>query len=216
MQRVASPPTADRFRGRHLPLKGGGERDALPSPLEGERKGGGNACRICLGVITGAHGVRGFVRIKSFTAEPQAIASYGPLQDEQGERRFVLELVGTSKGVLIARIAGVDDRNAAERLKGVRLYVRRADLPEPGAEEFYQADLIGLDALLADGTRLGTVRAVNDFGAGASLEIEDAAGKAVIVPFTAAAVPKVDVAGRVLVVAPPEGLFDAPTLAREE
>ncbi len=164
--------------------------------------------RICLGVIAGPHGVKGLVRVRSFTAEPQAIVGYGPLQDEQGEQRFALELVGAGKGVLIARIAGVEDRDAAERLKGLRLYVRRAALPEPGAEEFYQADLVGLDALLSDGSRLGAVRAVHDFGAGAMLEIEDQAGKSVMVPFTTAAVPQVDVAGRKLVVAPPEELLE--------
>lgn len=172
--------------------------------------------RVCLGVIAGVHGVKGLVRVRSFTAEPQAIAAYGPLLDEQGERRFALELVGASKGVLLAKIAGVQDRNAAERLKGVRLYVRRADLPEPGAEEFYQADLVGLEAVLGDGTRFGVVCAVHDFGAGASLEIEDVAGKGVIIPFTAAAVPKVDIAAGRVFVAPPEGLMDTPKEAQEE
>lgn len=164
--------------------------------------------RVCLGVIAGPHGVKGLVRVRSFTAEPQAIVGYGPLQDEQGAERFALELVGTGKGVLIARIAGVQDRNAAERLKGLRLYVRRAALPAPGAEEFYQADLVGLQALLGDGTRLGGVRAVHDFGAGAILEIENEAGKSMMVPFTTAAVPHIDVAGGKLVVVPPEELVE--------
>jgi 16S rRNA processing protein RimM len=169
--------------------------------------------RVCLGVIAGAHGVAGLVRVKSFTAAPAAIARYGALQDETGVERFELELVGEGKGVLIARIKGIKDRNAAERLKGARLYVRRAALPEPGADEFYQADLIGLEARLADGTKLGKVAAVHDFGAGASLEIEDAAGKSVIVPFTAATVPQVDIPGGRLVVVPPEGLLEAPKQA---
>jgi 16S rRNA processing protein RimM len=166
--------------------------------------------RICLGVIAGAHGIKGLVRVRSFTAAPQSIGAYGPLQDEKGERRFALDLVGERKGVVIARIAGVEDRNAAERLKGVQLYVRRADLPTPGTEEFYQADLVGLNAMRDDGTRLGLVRAVNDFGAGASLEIEDATGKTMLVPFTTAAVPEVDVAAGKLVVVPPVELLDAP------
>ena len=164
--------------------------------------------RVCLGVIAGAHGVKGLVRVRSFTAKPQSIADYGPLQDERGERRFELELVGVSRGALIARVPGVEDRDAAEALKGMRLYVRRTDLPEPGAEEFYEADLMGLDAVLSDGTRLGKVCAVHDFGAGANLEIEDAAGKTVMVPFTAAAVPMVDIPGGRLVIEPPEGLFE--------
>ena len=179
---------------------------------EGE---GATSGRICLGVITGPHGVRGLVRVRSFTAEPEAIVDYGPLQDEGGAQRFQLELVGAHKGVLIARIADVKDRNAAERLKGVRLYVRRADLPEPEAEEFYHADLVGLAAMNSDGTRLGKVRAVYDFGGGPSLEIENEAGKMVLVPFTTTTVPEIDVAGGKLVVTPPEGLFEAPAHAEK-
>ena len=210
MQR-ALPPTADRLRGRHLSLKGGGVSSASM-----ESAAGGDGARICLGVITAPHGVQGLVKIKSFTAEPAAIADYGALQDEKGERRFELELVGSGKGVLLARIADVKDRNAAERLKGVRLYVRRDALPEPEADEFYQADLVGLAALLEDGSTFGTVREVHDFGAGASLEIEDANGKTVLVPFTATAVPKVDIAARTLVIVPPEGLFEKPKAMAEE
>jgi 16S rRNA processing protein RimM len=178
--------------------------------LAGESRGGGDDARICLGIITGAHGVRGRVRIKSFTAEPQAIAGYGALESEAGDRRFELEITGAGKGVLIARIDGIGDRDAAERLKGTRLYVRRAALPPPEAEEFYQADLVGLEARRSDGTPMGRVSAVHDFGAGASLEIEDAAGKTLLVPFTRSAVPQIDIAGGILVIVPPEGLIDAP------
>jgi 16S rRNA processing protein RimM len=177
--------------------------------LKGE--GGGEDARICLGIITGAHGIKGWVRVKSFTADPEAIADYGPLSDESGARRFALELAGAQKGVLLARINGIEDRNAAERLKGLRLYVRRSDLPPPEEDEFYAADLIGLEAMREDGTVFGTIRAVNDFGAGASLEIEDPSGKMVLVPFTNAAVPVVDIAKRRVVVVPPTGLLDAPS-----
>jgi 16S rRNA processing protein RimM len=190
---------ADRHRDRAAPL-----------PSVTEERGAGDSARICLGIITGAHGIKGWVRVKSFTADPEALADYGPLSDESGARRFALELVGAQKGVLLARIKGVDDRNAAERLKGLRLYVRRADLPPPEEDEFYQADLIGLAATREDGTLFGTIRAVNDFGAGASLEIEDPAGKMVLVPFTNAAVPVVDIANKRVVVVPPTGLLDAP------
>jgi 16S rRNA processing protein RimM len=195
---LASPAMADRKRDRQAPP---------PSFTEGR---GEDGARVCLGIVTGAHGIKGWVRIKSFTADPEAIASYGALSDESGARRFEIDLVGAQKGVLLARVKGIDDRNAAERLKGLRLYVRRADLPPPEDGEFYQADLIGLAALLEDGTRFGTVRAVNDFGAGASLEIADEAGKIVVVPFTGAAVPVVDVAGKRIVVVPPAGLLDVP------
>ena len=165
---------------------------------------------MLMGVITGAHGVRGEVRVKSFTADPAAIAAYGPLEDERGARRLALELAATVRGMLIARIAGVADRNEAERLKGTRLYLPRAALPPPGAEEYYHADLIGLAAMLRDGSALGRVRAVHEYGAGDSLEIERPDGKLVLVPFTEATVPVVDIEAGTLVVDPPEGLFESP------
>lgn len=160
--------------------------------------------RVLVGVIVGAHGVRGAVRIKPFTAEPAAIAAYGPLEDETGTRRFEISLVGEGKGVVIATLKGIGDRNAAEALKGLRLYVARAALPPPGEEEFYHADLIGLAAVRRDGTLLGRVCAVHDFGAGDSLELALADGGTLLVPFTKAVVPEIDVAGGKLVVEPPE------------
>ncbi|MBX6369503.1 MAG: ribosome maturation factor RimM [Rhodospirillales bacterium] len=160
--------------------------------------------RVLVGVIVGAHGVRGAVRIKPFTAEPAAIAAYGPLEDETGTRRFEIRLVGEGKGVVIATLKGIGDRNAAEALKGLRLYVARAALPPPGEEEFYHADLIGLAAVRRDGTLLGRVCAVHDFGAGDSLELALADGGTLLVPFTKAVVPEIDVAGGKLVVEPPE------------
>jgi 16S rRNA processing protein RimM len=166
--------------------------------------------RVLMGVIAGAHGVRGEVRVKSFTAEPAAIAAYGPLEDEGGARRLSLALAGTVRGMLIARIDGIADRNAAERLRGTRLYLPRAALPQPGAEEYYHADLIGLAVVLKDGTALGRVRAVHDFGAGDSLEVEKEGGGVVVVPFTDAVVPVVNIAGGRLVVDPPDGLLDTP------
>jgi 16S rRNA processing protein RimM len=201
---LALSPMADREHDRDTP--------PMPSSLAGSGVAGDSA-RLCLGIIVGAHGIRGRLRVKSFTADPEAIAGYGPLSDESGTRRFDLELVGAQKGVLIARIRDVDDRNAAERLKGLRLYVRRADLPPPEEGEFYEADLIGLVATREDGTVFGTIREVNDFGAGASLEIEDPAGKTVLVPFTNAAVPVVDIARKRVVVVPPAGLLDTPARA---
>ncbi len=197
---LALSPMADRQRDRAAPL---------PSTTEG--RDAGDSARICLGIITGAHGIKGWVRVKSFTADPDSIADYGPLFDESGARSFALDLVGAQKGVLLARLKGVEDRNASERLKGLRLYVRRADLPPPEDDEFYQTDLIGLAATREDGTLFGTIRAVNDFGAGASLEIEDPSGKMVLVPFTNAAVPVVDIANKRVLVVPPSGLLDAPS-----
>jgi len=164
--------------------------------------------RVLMGVITGAHGVRGLVRVKSFTAAPAALAAYGPLEDVSGERRFALELAGAVKGVLLARVPGVDDRNTAERLKGTRLYLPRAALPDPGEEEYYHADLLGLAVVLKDGSPFGTVKAVHDFGAGDSLEIERPDGVVVLVPFTSASVPAVDIKAGRLVLEPPPGLLD--------
>src|SRR5690349_11527190 len=137
-----------------------------------------------MGVVTGAHGVRGLLRVKSFAGEPAAIAAYGPLEDEAGSQRFPLEVVGATKGVLIMRLPGIADRDAAERLKGLRLYLPRTALPEPEEEEYYHADLIGLAVELASGGALGRVRAVHDFGAGDSLEVNCADGRVVMVPFT--------------------------------
>jgi len=164
--------------------------------------------RLCVGVITGAQGVRGAVRIKSFTAVPEDVAAYGPVADEAGQREFALRPVGRAKGVVIATIAGVADRDAAERLKGMRLYVARDKLPAPGEEEYYHADLIGLAAVLRDGTPLGRVRAVHEYGAGDSLEVASESGVTVMVPFTRAAVPEVDLAAGRLVIEPLDGLLD--------
>lgn len=169
--------------------------------------------RVCLGVVGSPHGVRGAVRIKSFTADPVAIADYGALEDKSGTRHFTLKVVGSAKGdgMVIAKLSGIGDRDRAEALRGLRLYAPRAVLPATSDEdEFYHADLVGLAALLEDGTRLGTVIAVHDFGAGDMLEIERDSGQPVLVPFTRAAVPVVDLAGRRVVLDPPAGLFDPP------
>ena len=165
--------------------------------------------RVCVGILTSPHGIRGAVRIKSFTAIPEDIARYGPLADESGRRRFALTVIGAAKGVLIAHIAGITDRDRAEALRGLRLYLPRAALPPPEAEEYYHADLVGLAAELPDGTAIGRVRAVHDFGAGDVIEIDRPAAPPALVPFTRAAVPLVDLAAGRLVIDPPPGLLDA-------
>jgi 16S rRNA processing protein RimM len=166
------------------------------------------AGRVCVGIVTGPHGVRGAVRLKSFTAVPEDVARYGPVEDESG-RRFALAVIGAAKGVLLARLAGVENRDQAEALRGLRLYLLRAALPAPQKDEYYHADLIGLQAVLVDGTPVGRVRAVHDFGAGDVVEIERQAAPPALVPFTRAIVPTVDLTAGKLVVDPPPGLLAA-------
>lgn len=166
------------------------------------------AKRVCIGIVTGPHGVGGAVRIKSFTARPEDIAGYGPLADETGRRHLELRLLGAAKGVLIARLAGVEDRNRAEALRGLRLYLPRSALPPTDAEEYYHADLIGLAVVRSDGSAVGRVRAVHDFGAGDTLEIERSQAPPAMVPFTRTIVPIVDLGAGRLVVEPPPGLLD--------
>jgi 16S rRNA processing protein RimM len=165
--------------------------------------------RICLGVIGAPRGVRGELRVKSYTADPEALAGYGPLTDVSGRRAFRLRVLDRKGDMLVARIDGVNDRDAAEALKGIRLYVARDALPAPEADEYYQADLLGLRAETRDGTALGTVRAVEDYGAGPLLELALEDGRLMFVPFSDAVVPVVDVAGGRVVIDPPAGLLDA-------
>lgn len=163
--------------------------------------------RVCVGAIAGAFGVRGEVRIKSFCAEPDAIGGYSPLLTEDG-RSFDLRITRPIKGGFAARLSGVPTREAAEALKGVRLYAPRDRLPEPGSDEFYHADLIGLEVVDTGGARLGRVRAVFDHGAGDFLDVEGERG--MLIPFTHAAVPTVDLAAGRIVADPPEEVIARP------
>jgi 16S rRNA processing protein RimM len=156
--------------------------------------------RVCIAQIGAAHGVRGEVRLKAFTQDPLGVTRYGPLETEDG-RRIEIEAARPAKDMLVARLKGVTDRDAAERLKNIRLYVAREKLPRPADDEFYYADLVGLAAVKADGAAIGTVKAVHNFGAGDLLEIEPTAGGAtMLLPFTEATVPAIDIAGRRIVV----------------
>jgi 16S rRNA processing protein RimM len=172
--------------------------------------------RVCVGAVAGAHGVRGAVKIKSFTGTPEDIARYGALEDESGERHFTLRLTGAGKGVLIGHLSGIADRNQAEAARGLRLYLHRDALPPTEADEYYHTDLIGLEAVLSDGTAVGRVRAVHDFGAGDTLEIARDEAPPLVVPFTCAIVPSVDLAAGRLVIDPPPGLLDEPARARRK
>src|SRR4051812_5871003 len=160
--------------------------------------------RILVGEIGRPHGVRGLVKLRSFTADPDAIASYGPLTDEAGTRRIALTVLAEGLG----RIEGVADRDAAARLTGTRLYVDRDRMPPPEEEEYYLADLVGLAAATEAGQSLGTVRAVEDHGAGAFLVLDGPPER--MLPFTRAVVPVVDIAGGRLVVVLPDEVVVQP------
>lgn len=165
--------------------------------------------RICVGAIAGAFGVRGEVRLKSFCAAPEAIADYGPLFSEDGARRFDVALLRAVKGGFAARLSGVSDKEAADALRGTRLYADRARLPALPDDEFYHADLIGLAVHDTGGALLGHVRAVLNHGAGDLLEVHGKGVQgAVLVPFTREIVPTVDLKAGRIVADPPEGLFE--------
>lgn len=153
---------------------------------------------VLLGEIGRPHGVRGLVRVRSFTAEPEGLTAYGPLTNESGTQQFKVELLSSD----LARIEGVEDRDTAARLTGTRLFVPRQALPPPkDPEEYYLSDLEGLEAVTPEGQSLGRVLAVEDHGAGAFLVLQGPPER--MVPFTREAVPDVDVTGRRIVVSPP-------------
>jgi len=155
-----------------------------------------------MGVVLGPHGVQGDVRIKSFTQAAEDIGAYGPVEDATGARQFTLSVRGASRGTVIARIAGVADRGAAEALHGLKLYLPRARLDPLNDDEFYHADLIGLSATLPSGALLGRVIAVHDFGAGPMLEIAIAGRDSILVPFNRIEVPRVDLEAGCVIVEP--------------
>ncbi len=163
---------------------------------------------VCVGAIAGAFGVQGEARIKSFCADPEAIADYGPLSLEDG-RSLTIRLTRPVKGGFAARLGGVPTREAAEALKGQRLYAPRERLPALPDDEYYHADLIGLEVVDTGGHVLGKVRAVHDHGAGDILEVGvHNRSQPVLLPFTLSAVPTVDLAAKRLVADPPLGLFE--------
>ncbi len=167
---------------------------------------------VLLGRFGAPHGVRGEIRLQSFTADPLAIGAHGALYDKSGARRFVLTSVRPQgKDMFVARVEGVEDRSAAERLTGVELFLPRENLPQPEEDEFYLADLEGLRAETADGALLGEVIAVRNFGAGEILEVRPPeGGETLLFPFTRAVVPVVDIAGGRVVIAPPEEVAGEP------
>ena len=172
---------------------------------------------MCVGRIGAAHGARGEVKLWSFTADPMAIKDYGALATEDGKRTFTIETLRPGKDFLVARLSGVTDRTAAEKLGNLDLYIARDRLPPAEADEFYHADLIGLTAIGTDGRELGTVIAIHNFGASDLIEMRPTQGGAtVMLPFTEAIVPVVDIAGGRIVVDPPEGTFRDSTATGNE
>ena len=165
--------------------------------------------RVCVGAVAGAFGVRGEVRLKPFTADPENIAAYGPVETEDGTRRFTITLNRGVKGGVAGRLSGVQSREEAEALRGQRLYVPRSALPAlEDEDEFYHSDLIGLTVEDLRGETLGVVLAVLNHGAGDMLEVKSQGRPSILLPFTRDAVPHVDMAGRKVIADPPAGLFD--------
>ena len=161
--------------------------------------------QVCVARIGAAHGVRGQVKLWTFTEDPFAVTRYGVLSTSDGARQFEVTQAREAKGFLVATLKGVTSRNEAERLNGVELYVAREKLPATDEDEYYHADLIGLAAVSAAGEALGRVVAIHNFGAGDIIEIAPPSGPTILLPFTNAVVPAVDLAGgRVVIDMPAE------------
>ena len=167
--------------------------------------------QICVARIGAAHGVRGAVKLWTFTEDPLAVKRYGPLQTKDGARQFEVTEVREAKGHLVATLKGIATREEAERLNGVELYVAREKLPATDEDEYYHADLIGLAAVTPANEPLGRVIAIHNFGAGDIIEIAPPSGATMLLPFTNAVVPSVDLAGgRVVIELPDEIDGDTP------
>ena len=170
--------------------------------------------RICIARIGAAHGVRGAVKLWPFTEDPLAVMDYGPLTTKDGARQFEVATARAAKDHLVATLKGVATREDAERLNGIELYIARDKLPATDADEYYHADLIGLAAVNAANEPIGRVLAIHDFGAGTIIEIAPPSGPTMLLPFTNAVVPTVDLAGGRVVIELPQEIEgdDVPTL----
>ena len=163
------------------------------------------ADRVCVARIGAAHGVRGEVKLWSFTQDPAAVASYGPLETQDGARRFEIEALRPAKDHFVARIAGVASRDAAEQLRNLELYIPRTRLPDiKEVDTFYHADLVGLDAVTPEGTQVGTVHALHNFGASDVIELLRPDGDNVHLVFSRETVPVLNIEAGYIVVAVPE------------
>ncbi|TYO62218.1 ribosome maturation factor RimM [Bradyrhizobium hipponense] len=159
---------------------------------------------ICVARIGAAHGVRGAVKLWTFTEDPLAVRRYGPLLSKDGKRQFEVATAREAKDHLVATFKGIATRDEAERLNGIELYVAREKLPATDADEYYHADLIGLAAVTTAGEALGRVLAIHNFGAGDIIEISPPNGTTMLLPFTNAVVPEVDIAGGRVVISLPQ------------
>jgi len=163
------------------------------------------AAPICVARIGAAHGVRGAVKLWTFTEDPFAVKEYGPLTTKDGARQFEVTHVREAKDHLVATLKGIATREDAERLNGIELYIAREKLPETDEDEYYHADLIGLAAVTTANEPLGRVVAIHNFGAGDIIEVAPPTGATMLLPFTDAVVPTVDLAvGRVVIELPQE------------
>ena len=162
---------------------------------------------VLLARIGAAHGIRGEVRVKSFGDDPLSFTDYGTLKTKDGARSFDVERARIQKTVVVTKFAGIDDRNAAEELNGVDLYVDRDQLPEPEDDEFYHSDLIGLQILDQAGEMLGKILAVHDFGAGDLIEVRPPRGRSFYIPFTMEFVPEIDLNAGIVRCDLPEDYF---------
>ena len=174
---------------------------------------------VCVARIGAAHGVRGAVKLWTFTEDPFAVRRYGPLSTKDGRRQFELATAREAKDHLVATFKGVATRDEAERLNGIELYVARDKLPATDEDEYYHTDLIGLAAVTTDGDALGRVLAVHNFGAGDIIEVAPLKGPTMLLPFSNAVVPQVDIAGGRVVIALPQEIEaedrgDAPSPSR--
>lgn len=169
----------------------------------------GRETRVCVAQIGAAHGLKGEVRLWSFTEDPSAVAQYGALETEDGTKRLEISQLRAAKDHFVARLRGVDDRNAAEALRNTKLFIGRDRLPDTDDDDtFYHADLIGLGAFDPQGTKLGDVIAVQNFGAGDIIEVRRADNTTVMYPFVETVVPEIDIAAGRMTIVPPEEIGD--------
>ncbi len=165
--------------------------------------------RVCVGVVTGAHGLHGLLKVRSFTENPGDIGIYGPLSNAEGDHHWTVTVKKQDKNTVLARFDGIGKREDAAALAGTRLFIDRSALPAPNdPESYYHADLIGLQAKQQDGQIIGVIQAIHNFGAGDILNIVSGDGHSFDLPFTRQWVPEIDLSGGFILVSPPSGLWD--------